>query len=325
MPEVRVPLHTLERRIGRGATGNGDGHAHDPGDHDAHRHGAGDHGHVHRHVHEHVVQRGETRTSLGQPAPALLFVAERPISEADIAREMQHHRSARPEQSRAAAARALVVRELLRLEIERLGLKAEVQPIGRETVEEAGIRLLLERETPDRIPSTEDCRRYYEQNPERFRSPDRIRVRHILRAAPPDDVSGRLAARTECERLIAELGINPHRFADYALRRSDCPSKEQGGDLGWLSRGQTTPEFDRQIFRLHEGLTAMPVESRWGYHVVCIDAIERGQPLGFDAVRQQISGYLELQVRQRELQQYLLGLKERYDVRGLAEIEAAAG
>ena len=97
------------------------------------------------------------------------------------------------------------------------------------------------------------------------------------------------------------------------------------GLLGWLTRGQTTPEFDRQIFRLHEGLTGMPVESRWGYHVVCIDAIERGRPLDFDEVRQQISGYLELQVRRRDLQQYLLGLKERYDVQGLAEIEAAAG
>ena len=113
-------------------------------------------------------------------------------------------------------------------------------------------------------------------------------------------------------------------FADFALRYSDCPSKDHGGDLGWLQRGQTTPEFDRQVFRLHEGIAAFPVESRWGYHVVSVDELKAGEALEFDAVRTQISDYLELQVRQRELHHYLLGLKERYEVRGLDEIEALA-
>jgi peptidyl-prolyl cis-trans isomerase C len=258
-----------------------------------------------------------------------LFVGDTPISEADIAREMQHHRAVRPEESRAAAARALVVRELLRREIERLGLASEVQAAGQqaagqESAEEAGIRLLLEREITDRVPTGEDCRRYYEQNRERFRSPDRIRVRHILLAAPADDVKGRFQARADAEALIAQLGTDPVLFADFALRRSDCPSKSEGGDLGWLERGQTTPEFDRQVFRLAAGLAAFPVESRWGYHVVQVDAIEAGTPLSFDDVQARIADYLELQVRQRELQHYLESLQAQYGVRGLAEIEALA-
>ena len=106
------------------------------------------------------------------------------------------------------------------------------------------------------------------------------------------------------------------------MRHSDCPSKDEGGELGWLERGQTTPEFDRQVFRLRVGLAAFPVESRWGYHVVSVDAIESGEELAFDQVHQRISDYLELQVRQRELQQYLQGLQERYEVRGLDAIEA---
>lgn len=258
------------------------------------------------------------------PVPCLLSVGGVPIGEAEIAREMQHHRAAKPEQSRAEAARALVVRELLRREIERLGIGCEAQPIGRETAEEAAIRVLLEREIENRVPGEDDCRRYFERNRERFRSPDRIRVRHILLAAAADDVAGRLQARTKSERLIGELGANSVLFADLAQRHSACPSREQGGELGWLQRGQTTPELDRQIFRLPEGLAALPVESRWGYHVVAIDERRPGEPLEFEAVRAQISDYLELQVRQRELQQYLLGLQERYEVRGLEEIEAAA-
>lgn len=275
---------------------------------------------THRHVHD--VDDGPR--TLGGPAPCVLYVGDTAISEADIAREMQHHRAAKPETSRAAAARALVVRELLRREVERLGLAAEVAGVGHETPEEAGIRLLLEREIVDRTPTDEDCRRYYEQNRDRFRSPDRARVRHILLAAPADDAKGRWQARSDAEALIAQLLANPVLFADFALRRSDCPSKSEAGELGWLQPGETTPEFDRQVFRLPVGLAAFPVESRWGYHVVCVDEIESGVPLAFDSVRARIADYLELQVRQRELQHYLLTLQERFEVRGLAEIEALA-
>lgn len=268
---------------------------------------------------------GEGGRQLGVPSPCLLFVGETAISEADIAREMQFHRAMRPEQSRADAARALVVRELLKREVHRLGLEQQVTPAEGEVAEEASIRVLLEHVIPDRKPSEADCLRYFEKNRDRFRSPDRIRLRHILLAAPADDVNARLEARRKGEKMIAELRQNPVLFADFALRFSQCPSKEEGGDMGWLQRGQTTPEFDRKIFRLGEGLAESPLESRWGYHVVHVDAIEPGDALEFDQIRAQISDYLELQVRQQEVQHYLKSLCEKYEVRGLEEIEAQSG
>jgi len=276
---------------------------------------------AHEHHQDHA---DEGPRGLGQPAPSFLHVGDTAISEAEIAREMQFHRALKPEQSRAAAARALVVRELLRREVARLGLADEVQAHPGEAIEEACIRVLLEREVENRVPTEDDCRRYFEQNAERFHAPDRIRVRHVLLAAAPDDVHARLRARSKGEELIAELKVQPHLFADFAQRHSDCPSKTEGGELGWLERGQTTPEFDRQVFRLKPGLAAFPVESRWGYHVVCVDEIAAGEELAFDQVRERISDYLELQVRQRELQQYLRELQQRFEVRGLDAIEAAA-
>ena len=275
-------------------------------------------------VRDHHGDEADGPRTLGQQAPCFLFVAQTPISESDIAREMQHHRSLTPERSRADAARALVVRELLRREIERLDLAADVACIGNETQEEAQVRVLLEREIEDRVPSEADCLRYFEQNRDRFHSPDRIRVRHILLGADVDDVKGRMKAGSEAERLATELQANPVLFADFAMRYSDCPSKDQGGELGWLERGQTTPEFDRQIFRLRQGLAAFPVESRWGYHLVCIDELAPGEPMAFEDVRMQISDYLELQVRQIELQHYLLELQDRFGVLGLKEIEDLA-
>jgi peptidyl-prolyl cis-trans isomerase C len=66
----------------------------------------------------------------------------------------------------------------------------------------------------------------------------------------------------------------------------------------------------------------MTVESRWGHHVVCVDAIERGELLSFDQALPKIAAYLETQARQNAIHQYLQILAERYGVRGLDAVAA---
>jgi|CXWL01.1.fsa_nt_gi peptidyl-prolyl cis-trans isomerase C len=259
-----------------------------------------------------------------ESAPVYLKVADREISESEIAREMQHHRAADPHQSRAAAARALVVRELLRCEAERLQLPSAVAPVDAETLEEACIRVLIEREVVTPEPDETACRHYYESNRARLRHPDRMLVRHILLAASPTDSGARIRACKLGEALIADLREHPERFTEFALRHSDCPSRDAGGDLGWIERGATMPEFDRQLHMLKPGLAGLTVESRYGHHVVCVDAIERGAALEFEQAAAKIAAYLEAQVKQNALHQYLQILSERYHVLGLTEIEAAA-
>ena len=112
---------------------------------------------------------------------------------------IRRRRRSRPGQ---AAARALVVRELLLQEARRLGVAAE--PLAdddgrRETDEEALIRALVEREVRVPDPDEARCRRYYEQNLRRFRSPDIYEAAHILFAAAPGDGDARAAARMQAE------------------------------------------------------------------------------------------------------------------------------
>lgn len=275
------------------------------------------------HAHVHAAANAPSRPPTG-PAPVYIRVVGVEISEAEIAREMQHHPAASPQRARADAARALVVRELLRREIERLGLPAEVEAADGETLEETCIRALIEREVATPEPSEEACRHYYESNRERLRQPDRVRVRHILLAAAPGDGSAREHAGQLGKELIAELREYPHRFTEFAMRHSACPSRDDGGDLGWIERGQTTPEFERQLHMLKPGLASLTVESRYGHHVVWVDEIVRGAALGFDEAVGRIAAYLETQVKQNALHQYLQILRERYPVIGLDELEAAA-
>ena len=257
-------------------------------------------------------------------APAHLWVADGEISETDIAREMQHHRASDPHQSRVEAARALVVRELLRREAERLHLGDSLEPLEGETPEEASIRELIEREVQTPEPDEAACRRYYENNRDHLRHPDRVRARHILLAAAPSDSSARARACRMGEELIADLREHPERFTEFALRHSACPSRQEGGDLGWIERGQTTPEFDRQLFMLRTGLAGLTVESRYGHHVVWVDEVVRGAVMDYEEAVDKIAAYLEVQVKQNALHQYLKILAERYRVVGLDEIAAAS-
>ena len=244
-------------------------------------------------------------------------VGETTITEVEIAREMQHHRANDPHRSREEAARALAVRELLRLEVERLGLREVAQPQDDETLEEACVRALLQREITAPHPDDAECRRFFDANRDRLRRSDRLQLRHILLAEPPDDVDGRARARALGEELIVQLRAVPERFDELARRHSACPSRESGGALGWIERGDTTPEFERQVFRLPPGLAGLTVETRWGHHVVLVDAVERGERLDFADAAPRITAYLEAQARQHAVHDYIHRLAERYPVQGL--------
>ncbi|MBS0523763.1 MAG: peptidylprolyl isomerase [Proteobacteria bacterium] len=243
------------------------------------------------------------------------------IPSADIARETQHHASPDPDDSWALATRALAIRELLSQEADRLGIVAE--PIEdddgrRETEGEARLRALLEREVVVPRAGEAECRRFYEQNRRRFRSPDLFEPAHILVAAPPGDHRARAAARRTAEALIAELQQCPRDFAALALAHSACPSSKQGGNLGQIGPGQTVDEFERALSGMTAGeLHPQPVETRYGLHVVRLDRRIDGRELPFELVRERIAEYLDEAVRRRALSQYVSVLAGRARVTGV--------
>ncbi len=120
------------------------------------------------------------------------------------------------------------------------------------------------------VPEADEdaCRTWYAANPGRLLGPWRLQLRHVLLACAPDDLEGRETARKQAAELLDELRGHPERFVDLARRFSACPSKEAGGDLGWIEPGQTVPEFEKRLLRRAPGLLEHPLESRYGLHVV---------------------------------------------------------
>lgn len=218
------------------------------------------------------------------------------IPEAAILAEIQNHPASSPDEAQTAAAEALVVRELLLQEAQRLDLSPDPQKDDagrRESDDEALVRQVLE--VSVNVPAADDtvCQRYYENNLKRFQSPDLFEAAHILFAARPEETGAYEKAGAEAERTIAQLEKHPDRFAALAKDHSDCTSATNGGSLGQVALGDTVPEFETFLVSLDEGqICPVPVKTRFGAHVLRVDKKIPGRTVPFEMVKDRIADYL---------------------------------
>ena len=209
-----------------------------------------------------------------------------------------------------AALRQRACTELLRQAAIGCGLldPADAAPVDGVISEAAAqaIDAWLEREVQTPEPSDAACQRHFAAHPARYRSGERVRVRHILFAVTPGmDV---VALRNRAEACLLDVrchaGSGSDGFAAAAGTLSNCPSAEQGGELGWLSPTDCAPEFARELFgQVEVGVLPRLVHSRFGLHVVEVLAREGGVTQPFAAVR----GAVAMMLRQ---QSYVTALRQ---------------
>ncbi len=118
-------------------------------------------------------------------------------------------------------------------------------------------------------PSDADLQRMYTQNQEAFRTPERVKARHILLKTQGKPASEEAAIKAKGENLLKQIKAGAD-FAKLAKENSEDPgSAVNGGDLGeWITHGQMVPEFDKAIFALKVGQTSDLVKTVYGYHIV---------------------------------------------------------
>ena len=118
--------------------------------------------------------------------------------------------------------------------------------------------------------------------------------------------------------MLAALAERPESFAALAGAYSGCSSAAHGGNLGQITTGQTTPEFEKALVALAPGeLCAKPVATRYGIHIIRLDRKHEGKLLPYDVVASRIADYLNESVRRRADAQYIARLVSKAQIEGI--------
>ncbi|WP_341937473.1 peptidylprolyl isomerase [Marinimicrobium sp. C2-29] len=243
----------------------------------------------------------------------MITVNQTEIPEDKILAEMQYHPADSRREAMFSAAEALIIGELFRQRAKSLGI-----PVSDDTVESSDedfIEALIEQEVAIPEATDQDCRQYYEANPSKFETSPLLELKHILLTVPKEDDAGRAEAKVRADALLDILKGGAD-FSKLARRESNCPSKETGGSLGQISKGQTVAEFERQVFAAEPGLMPRPVESRYGFHLVFIERKIPGRSLPYEEVSGQIADYLNDKVRRKAIAQYIQVLISEAEIEG---------
>ena len=121
---------------------------------------------------------------------------------------------------------------------------------------------------------------YYHLHPEQFHQPELREAWHIFISINPDyPENTRDLARARLDKIAEKLRKKPHKFADLALKNSECPTALQGGMLGIVPQGKLYPEIDAVLFKLKTGDISEIVESEIGFHLVLCKQILKPETL----------------------------------------------
>jgi len=248
---------------------------------------------------------------------------------------------------RAAALETLIENELLFQEAERRGFAAEQQAVDEELAtiagqfpsarmfEEALAQMGISREDlhkdleraqcvrkmiassiePEVVVSAEEVRAYYDGNPRLFLEPERIRARHILLKITEDATE---AKRAEARRTLEDLrrrALQGESFAELARKYSQDPAADDGGDLGYFSRGQMVSSFEEAAFALPIGGISGVVSTPFGYHLIQLVDRRPPTPLAFERIQASLTQFLQQRRVDEEVKALTRKLREKAKIK----------
>ncbi len=114
----------------------------------------------------------------------------------------------------------------------------------------------------------QDLERYYNENRDRFRVQDRARVTHILLKTTDKKDEEIKQVEAKGQDLLKQVRAGKD-FAELAKAHSeDSVSAQKGGEIGWVTRGQTVPEFEQKAFSMKPGEISDLVKTQYGFHIL---------------------------------------------------------
>jgi foldase protein PrsA len=148
----------------------------------------------------------------------------------------------------------------------------------------------------------DEAQAYYEAHKAEYVEQESRDVRHILispfRTLPGGGLSTTAtqgewdAAKTEAEKVRSEIQNGADFVSEAEKYSDDDATKDSGGDLGAVIRGQMVPAFEEAVFSLQKGDLSEPVKTQYGYHLIEVTDITPAQQLAYDQVKESIKSAL---------------------------------
>ncbi len=150
--------------------------------------------------------------------------------------------------------------------------------------------------------SEEEERAYFQEHQDQFQEQGQVSAKHIL-----------LDTKEQAEQVAEEVAAGL-AFEEAAKKYSTCPSKDKGGDLGYFSKGQMVPEFEKAAFGGEVGKVIGPVKTQFGHHLILVEDKKEASSHSFGQVQEQIHQQLVQAKQQEAYQAKVSELSEAYGV-----------
>lgn len=179
------------------------------------------------------------------------------------------------------------------------------------------IKKLIKSEIEDKVSIDEkEVTEYYNNNPSRFLEDESVKASHILVKVDKNaSKEEKDAARKKIDGLLKKTKKGED-FAKLAKENSDDPgSGQNGGDLGFFSKGMMVPPFEKAVFSLKKDEVSDVVETEFGYHIIKLTDKKSARNIPLTEVHDKLKGFLKSIEVNKKLSEYIANLKKTADVK----------
>jgi len=250
----------------------------------------------------------ETVKEAGPKSPVLAKVGAVEITQSDFDREIKTLPDYAQQMFEGKAGREKFLEELVKKEVlyqEAVKKGIEKNPDFMKKMEEfkklTMVQELLEKEIMSRAKvSDQDVKDYYEKNKADFATTSQIKASHIL-----------VKTEEEAVKVLDRLKKG-EKFEAIAKKESlDKQSAKNGGDIGYFSKGQVVPEFEKAAAGMKVGeVSSAPVKTSYGYHIIKVTDRKTGPVIEFDRVKEIIAQRLSGEKQKEAFDSYVSELKK---------------
>ena len=154
-----------------------------------------------------------------------------------------------------------------------------------------------------------ELRERYDREKERYRLPERARLREIVLIRPENPVAVE-GARQRANDVAAMLRGPGADFPKTAASVSESGTKDKGGDLGEVGRGELIPDLDKAVFNATSGAVIGPIETKSGWHIIKVEQRLPSEVPAFESVKDRLRKDASDETFQRDLKAYLDRLRK---------------